>query len=555
MNSEETSPPASPHSLRPRENYLIAWVCALFAAAISLPYLWAWLITPQGFVYGGLLYNPDDQNVHLAWSRQAHDGAFFFRDLFTTESLDARPLFTNLFAWTIGFLSRVSTLPLIFWYHAARVVFAVLALQWFARLVAGWTTDSRIRILSVAFAAFSMGGGLFSFLPFTFIDRPDGSLMMPEAWTFASALVFPLYIASMALIVLTLWQTQRAIRGERGAVFIALLAFAILTNIHTYDAIPLGLLLIIWTITNKLSTVEFDRTHWFAPVFVSFGALPPLLYQVWVFRNSAEFQQKALTPTPAPAPTDLFFSFAPLLGLGVLGVWAVRRKRIDASLFVALAWLASIIVCIYAPVSFARKMIEGVHWPLCFLAALGLAALLQKISGAKARLVAFAAVAFLAFSSANFARWCLDDAAGNGRREGFFMPPLYLSSNDWAALRALDDSADGREGAVLALPFLSNYVPRETGRTVFAGHWAETLNFWNPTTKTGKLAEVQSFFGIGRPMTAAQARLWLRKNRIEIVIVGTHERRWMKQFGGRLPLELRVWKQIGETTVYTSRER
>ena len=41
---------------------------------------------PDGFEYFRLLYNPDDQNVHLAWARQAAQGRFFFRDLFTTRA-------------------------------------------------------------------------------------------------------------------------------------------------------------------------------------------------------------------------------------------------------------------------------------------------------------------------------------------------------------------------------------------------------------------------------------------------------------------------------------
>ncbi|HEX8832786.1 MAG TPA: hypothetical protein VF719_01235, partial [Abditibacteriaceae bacterium] len=86
-------------SLDHSEKRRFAFVACALLLLISLPYLWAWTTTPDGFSYRGLLYNPDDQNVHLAWAKQAQEGHFFFRDLFTTENLgnDERPLFNNVF--------------------------------------------------------------------------------------------------------------------------------------------------------------------------------------------------------------------------------------------------------------------------------------------------------------------------------------------------------------------------------------------------------------------------------------------------------------------------
>jgi len=551
-------------SVTGQEKRVFAVICTLFVLAITLPYLWVWTTTPAGFVYGGLLYNPDDQNVHLAWMRQAHDGAFFFRDNFTGESLDARPLFTNGFAWILGTLSRISTLPLLFWYHSARVVFAVLTLWWLLRLVAFWTANSRVRILTVALAAFSSGAGWLAALAptRTFIDRADGAtpsspiLMMPEAWTFASALVFPLFMVAMSLLPLVLWQTTRAVRGgSPRPVLWAALALAALTNIHTYDALPLGLLLWSWTAFNHRDKALSALQRW-SPFLVSLGALPPLLFQVWVFSNSAEFQQKALTPTLAPSIVNLMFSFAPLLLLAVVGLWAARTRKTGELLWPALLWLAAIGLCIYAPVSFARKMMEGAHLPLCFLAAVGLAALLKNLSGRALHGAAVLAVAVLSISSLHFLTWCVANAADNNlSRASIFMPPLSLAEGDYGALNLLDESGEGRDGVVLALPYLSNYVPRETGRTVYAGHWAETLNYWDARTRSGKLVEAQKFYGLGRALNEADAKAFLLKNKIRFVIVGRYEQALMSQAGSRLPLTLPVWNRSGSTVVYSVPER
>ena len=56
------------------EKRRLVWLLAASLLATTLPYLWAAAIAPRGFVYSGLLFSPDDQNVHLMWARQAAQG-------------------------------------------------------------------------------------------------------------------------------------------------------------------------------------------------------------------------------------------------------------------------------------------------------------------------------------------------------------------------------------------------------------------------------------------------------------------------------------------------
>jgi hypothetical protein len=277
--------------------------------------------------------------------------------------------------------------------------------------------------------------------------------------------------------------------------------------------------------------------------------LPPLLYQYFVFNNSEEFRVKALTQTAAPPFLDIFLSFAPLMLLAVFGavvLWRTASHHVEHRRAVILmgAWAVVTLLFTYAPVSFARKMIEGFHLPLCFLAAAGLAALLSRIGSARPRkLVVVGAVALLGISSLQFAAWCIGNAQDNNRaRANVLMPPLYLAPGDAAALRYLNTATASRERAVLSLTFLGNYVPRETGRTVYLGHWAETLHYGE------KLGQVTRFFGLGGQgqMTADEAQRWLRENRIGIVIIGSYE----GQLGATLPLELPALHQENGTTVY-----
>jgi hypothetical protein len=521
-------------------------VIALHLMAISLPYVWALATTPPGTEYSGLLYNPDDQNVHLSWARQAADGRFFARDLFTIESLQSgeRPLFFNALAALIGVLSRLG-LPLVVAYHALRLAFAALTLIAFFAWSTRLSADRRMRIVALLLAAFSAGAGFLApFFPSRiFMDRPDGAAfpMMPEAFTFASSFVFTLNIAAMALLLITYLalftaQTAAEEKQQKKAAFFGFCVALLLSNIHTYDAIPLLLVVLVWT------ALQGKGARWKHSGLIALGALLPILYQLVVFRTSAEFRVKALTLTHAPPFLDVLISYGLLvplaIGGGVLGWRCAHASQRNAARLLS-CWIVVTLICTYAPVSFARKMIEGLHLPLCLLAALGLMAILTKVSRPLQRLVVAGVLALCCVSSFQFVAWCLNNARDNNvSRAAVLMPPLYLTAGDAAALRFLRASAEPRQSAVLCLPFLGNYVPRATGRFAYIGHWAETLHF------RGKLGEVGRFYS-GR-MEAEAARAWLERNHIRFVVIGAYE----KQLNARLPLALpKLFEQNG-TTIY-----
>ena len=537
-------------TVEPAEQRWLLWIIAIYLAAISLPYLWAALFAPFDFVYQWLLYNVDDQNVHLAWARQAQEGHFFLRDLFTGETLDSTqaPLFNNLFTWLMGTLARITGAPPILFYHVLRLVFAALCLKWLHALCAQFTTDRRIRLAGVALAAFAGGAGwLARFFPATqsfFTDWPGGTNAMPEAYTFLSALIFPLFIASMALLTLIYLLVLRAQETNNWRLAAGAGATALLLgNIHTYDVLPLDVVMLAWAAWSWKTTKNRNRMTWLAPIIVIGSTLPPLFYQVFVFFNSAEFQIKALTRTAPPPLFSVLLSYGPLLLLALVGAWH-WRKNPRAPLI--MLWLVVTLLCIFAPVSFGRKMIEGAHLPLCLLAGAGLVALAQNLRAPFSRRVAVIVILGISsFSSLNFALWCLENAAQNNReRDQFFLPPPSLETRDVAALEFLKRSPIARDKAVLSLPYLGNYIPQKTGRVVFAGHWAETLNFFDPATRSGKLTELQRFYGIGgRQMSADEARAWLQKNRIGLVVLGDYEKRW----GATLPLKLPLLQSFGGT--------
>jgi hypothetical protein len=180
-----------------------------------------------------------------------------------------------------------------------------------------------------------------------------------------------------------------------------------------------------------------------------------------------------------------------------------------------------IIFSIYAPVSFGRKMIEGIHLPLCLLAAAGVFELLKNLKAPLQLGFAIACGALLCLSSLQFIAWCIADAPKSIVPYRGAMPPLYLSEYDDSALRFLqrqhakDEAQNKPPAAVLSLSFIGNYIPQKTGFHAYLGHWAETLNY------NRKSGEAAAFYK--GELTRSKALNWLRKNHIRYVFFGFYE--------------------------------
>ncbi len=500
------------------------WIILLaFLFCIILPYVWAFAITPPGFTWGGLLFSTDDQNVHLMWARQARDGEFFMRDLFTTEGLvnGTKPLFVNGLMLIIGWLSRLSGLEVVFWYQSVRVAGAAWAL-WQLHLLGWEVTDGapdreNARLGALALAAFTTGAGFVASIspqllgPLIWIDRADNPTwpLMPEAFFTLSALIYPLNIVSLGLLLLVM---RHILRGQWWPAALGALA---LSNIHTYDALPLMVIAIIWAIANN----KTDRASAGRALAATAGAALPVLYQLFVFANSEEFRIKALSATPALPIGHTLVSYAPLLILAIMGWFALKDYRRARNLLVL--WALIVIAIVYQPlvyISFGRKMIEGWQLPLLVLGGAGLAAL-------KRPLAMMATVAVLAISPLVTTGWILDNAAtNNAARDPYFMPTVYLHNSDVAALRFIESQP--QQGAVLCLPFVGGYLPRVTGKYTYAGHWAESLHM-----EKVKLPATQRYFS--GQMSLDEARQLFAGNQIRWVLEGPYERAFQRAVGGR----------------------
>jgi len=509
-----------------------------------LPYIFGWWLTPPETRYFWLIYNPDDQNVHLMWARQAMEGKLFFHDLFTTEPHPG--LFTNLFSLLLGWFCRLTGISLHFGYQVFRTLIAVAFLLTAYWLSSFLLSDSRSRLFALLLIGFSSGFGwilvLFWWItgqrpPFFFVDvSPE--LTMPEANSFLSMTVAPLAALGVTLVMGSLGcllaSTEVEPKRSYRSLALSILLGMLVVNVHTYAAIPMLIAVFLWQVLQGIVFRCVNLRELASVLLFAFPVALLLGGQAILFSRDPAFAQKAATPTLTPSPVILIGSYG-FIALGTaLGLPAAWRKvkSGEKGWALLLAWTVAIVASIHLPVSFQRKMIEGLHVALCFLTALAFEERAKSFGEKRKRdegqgtrdeveesktqrtslkgqiaaqrqsrisstfpcplslapcstwcilaLIVLTAPSQIAFFALN-GYWLVHnnliyDTRFNPPYSRMLMPPYYLSENHLRLFNWLERNTRPDE-AVLCHPMLGNYLPVLTGRKVFIGHWAETLNF------------------------------------------------------------------------------
>ncbi|MCS7223630.1 MAG: hypothetical protein NZ959_03570 [Armatimonadetes bacterium] len=463
------------------------WTCSFIALGFSwILYVFAVFICPPQMVYFWLIYNPDDQNVHLMWARQAYEGSFFFRDLYTT---DPHPgLFFNLFAYSLGLFSRWTGISLHLSYQLFRTIAALaflFTLSWFSAL---FLTSEQSRRTFFALSLFSSGFGWIPIVRDVLTGR-QGSfyftdvsphLTTPEAFSLLSMTVAPLALIGITLSLGFLGLSFASLSPANPLPFVAGAAAcgALLAHLHPYAAPPALLALLLFHLTVTLNSKGRERRNWLFFLLTVAPAVAVLVLQAFIFSQDPAFARKAATETLTPSPLIVAGTFGipgviALLSLPTL-ISSIRAG--DLRTAVPFFWAVGILVCIYLPVSFQRKMMEGFQIPLCFLATKGLERWSNRIPSLTRPIglmliILLSAPSHLAFLGLN-GYWLVHNNLIPERR---MMPPYFLHRDQLTLLKRLEQEPD--RGAVLCNPMIGNYVPVLTGKPVFVGHWAETLDF------------------------------------------------------------------------------
>ena len=515
------------------ERRLVLALIAFTLLVTTLPYLLGYYLAPVmgrgNATFIGTPYNIDDYCNYLSWLRQMADGRFFLHNMFTTDKQN--DLEFNVFFWLLG-----RGMALTHCSPQAALQFARLAgggaLLW---LISRFYRhclphDTHARLTAFGFACLSSGFGWVQWHHWQDKNLPGGPVdaWQPEAYTFLSIYTSALMTVSTVFILGALYAL---LRGEqtgqwRYAVYAGLCG-GILGNMHSYDVLHLsaawGLFLVVWTILKRGQGVALS---WARAVVALALTLPTTLYMYYVFNAEAVFKARANVPTLSPAVWHYVLAYGLVFLLAVLAVWRlVRAEPTPAQaptlpkregeggaeaegsadnptalssrpaladleggrtpvneankemgslpLVFAACWAVGGLLVCYLPFAFQRKMLMGEHIPLCLLAGVGAAWLASKFTP---RVQPWALALLVLVSAPSNALFLVRDVRHleTDKSETHLYPFLDSSLMDVYGWIRRNTPADA---AIVGFPGLCTYLPGETGRVVWAGHWAETPHY------------------------------------------------------------------------------
>jgi hypothetical protein len=313
--------------------------------------------------------------------------------------------------------------------------------------------------------------------------------------------------------------------GWRATLICGALLF-LLGNVHSYDVVILYALLGVLFLARAISGYPFSpplpqgeggrgvRLPWpqavarYATLAVM-GA-PTIAWQYYVQKTDPIWAAKYLVPKTSPPLTGFLLGYGLVLLAALIGaVYALRplpggaamsaanparfpqppTGRIPAAdgthpapprvpdLLLPVLWLLFGFALIYAPFNFQRKLAEGLHLPLCLLAALALDQLGRRLPTSSFRL---AVVVFLILTLPSNLLYVADGLAhahvNNLDLAAVNYPPAFLTDDELAGLRWLGAHTTSAD-IVLSSVYIGNYIPAYAPCHVVAGHWDETVHF------------------------------------------------------------------------------
>jgi len=553
-----------------------------------IPYFYAVLIAkPGGTFYVGSQTAVDDTMVYAAWMKQAMDGQFLFDNRFAIES---QPGLT-FHAWflVLGWLAKLIGIPLAL--ALTRAVFSGVAVWAAYQLIRRTVVNNYHQKIAITIATLGAGIG---FLVWANLGRvvPAGNpfggitggnlpidVWQGEAFAFPSMLINGLFAVSLCLI-LAIFVCVLDAQYSWKPVLPGALCFLALMNIHSYDVLLVALVLIAF-----LGSALVSRTinaQWVARVAcMGAGAIPAVLWFLYVLGKDPVFQSRAATETYAADFRALIVGILPLVILGMVAFGAEAkddpsRKRMLAGLgglygvflvlfviapahqsntyfmtagvwgaafiFVAAAgamlsnanpgwnlitsWASVGIVAPYFPALFQRKLTMALAVPWGILAAIGFGFILSNRERGMRNLVCLFGLLIL---SATSVRWFTREI--DFAKEGFgtvIQNPIYVPDEIMTLIRKADE-LPGRQVALVHpgiqfkteegfLSYINDYNPYFSG----LGGIYTYAGHWSETPKyRDKRSMAMGFFS--PQVSDASREAFLKENGITLIVAPVQE--------------------------------
>lgn len=536
----------------------VAWAEYRFVLAVtlglilvtSIPTLFAYLSTPPGKWFSGIVYNVHDTAQYFSWMRESGHSLFIENKL-TSEPND--PIFLNLHWWIPGRFAAVFGLSLVQVYQLYRLIsvpLLTITLYVFSAVI---FPDLARRRFAFLLAVFTSGLGWI----WVVVKQFAGELLYPtDVYTtpgnsFYVMMVSPPQAFATAVTLLVLLLALLSILRNNLLLALSAGLLALFLGMgHIYDLVT------VWAVLGLFGIFLVLRDGWSWPRFTALVSVvlisaPSALYWGWVSSSANPMWQQALsqydnlevfTPPPPHLLILLGLTFLTAL-LGYTGIVPLKKQS-DQTLFIKI-WFGVTLLLIYLPFHFRIMLLTGYQLPLAVMATWVLYDRVmpwlaeRRETFGKLHLSSFSrwvpALFLLAVLPTNlylFA-WRIVDL----NRHTY---PYYLHTSELSAFNWLEDNANPHD-VVLSSFDIGHYLPGFTGSKAFLSNAVMTMDFF------AKHDAVTAFYG--QEMLDHQRLEWLQKYNIRYIFYGPAERRLGSYNPGQSSLFQEVYS-ASETSIY-----
>ncbi len=472
---------------------LIALSVILF---VNLPLVWA-LVAPRSdlFFLGRRQINSQDMYTYVASIEQARQGKLLFENLLTNEP-QTRTLVRPLYA-VIGIGARVANISSVSAYQLARVIVSLIFCLVLYLFLCEIFSSQSLRLF--AFTLLLTGSGL-GWIVGRWIES-SSDLWIPESNVFMSLAESPHFIFSQTLMLLIFFLFLRYLTTQKKVFAVGVVLGAVLLAFeHPFDLLIVGPVLLSTGLLTGVAVIPL--------LIVVFLTMIGIIYPLIELRLNPIFaSEQAQGVSYSPSPMSYLSGFGLVIPPAIAGANTALTKTRPV-IRMMLLWASIGILSLYAPVSFQRRLSEGLWIPIAILASLGWEQCLVRL-GKRSRLVRLGLSALvlgvLAISSVRLVISDLQIIRSESTQSYYYsILPDEVAAFSWIKAHA------STQDVILSNWFYGNLIPGFTGKRVFIGHKAQTIDF------DRKVTEINSFL-LEKDPSVAQA--FLEKNRIKYIFV------------------------------------
>lgn len=504
----------------------------------SVPLGVAWLTTPAHKVFTGVLgIDSGDIMVYLSQIQEASRGHLLLHNLYTSENPSGL-IFSPLWL-VLGWIKAATGLSALFIFHMARIIFGAGFLYFLYLFISKFFQNTTWRLICFLMICLDTGLGLGRFIVDMLVipnfTSDHINLWLSQSHIFTTIQHSPLFIVSLALLLLIFWWTiERLALASLKENLIISGIILLMGLIHPYNLMIVGVVLLSYVIIESLKKNKPTKVAWRNLIIMGLGAALAAVYFWWLFKSDAAVAVWAKQNiTLSPDVIFYLWEFGIVLLLFLVGAWLAIKNH-QQTIYFLLVWGLVGLGLLYAPIQFQRRLVNGLIIPITIVGIIGLRFIWEKLHKAWLQIIMVTVLILLLLPSTIFNigfNMLLTNQVvyqtSNGNEPYAYLPADIYNGLNWITNNLTSDSV------ILSSVSTGLFVPYFGGTKVYLGHHHQTGYFVN------KRQQVEGHFFADNDNDQVKWA-WLKNQNIDYVFWGPAE----QTLGNFIPRQKGYLQQI-----------